>query len=344
MKTHQNHRVIVYHDETKNVPREKMHGHVILFVPVLSEIRKQDTESPCQQTSYDPRHVFLGKLQKLRCKLQCNDRKLHFADISGRKWSNEDQLILEVMRLAVGAIGRRPTRLTPGRARHLRLAVMFYPPKHDVSLYGGNKKEEKTLRYEETVLRILLKGAAHFLYSQQHRVELLEVVTDGRPAYRQFDEGRILWQLLAENESGRAPLRDYVSIASNAKIQHVASDHKKHNPGTKDHVHAHLLQVADLLLGAARHICFGNFQPRKATPRVGDKCDDKRSIIAQPLWELFEKEARRVRDTNRPFGIRSCTIARIEFHENQLVFKDELQRAIDMRRNLGHAGSKPDQL
>ncbi len=245
-------RVIVYHDETKNVPRERLKGHVLLFVPEQIRIKEDSPLLGPSQYTYSPSEIFYKHIVKIREKYQC-DRKFHFSEISGRKWTKHDQALFEVVNLTVEAMRTKGVNSLLKQPLVFKLAVMFYSKDADLALYKGNTKQEKRLRHDETILRILLKGAAHYLYSNENRLQVLQIVCDGNPEHRSFSEERILWQLFAEEARGRTPLRNYVTIDLNATIEHLASNHKHHNLGSPEYIHAHFLQVADLLLMGAKN-------------------------------------------------------------------------------------------
>ncbi|RLA97931.1 MAG: hypothetical protein DRG83_15160, partial [Deltaproteobacteria bacterium] len=179
----------------------------------------------------------------------------------------------------------------------------------------------------------LLKGAAHFLYSDKDRVEVLRIICDGQPEHRPFNEERILWQLLIEEETGRTPLRDYVLIHPEACIEHLSSDHKDHVLDSEEYVHANFLQVADILLGSVRHIFYGTYKNVSRVPELGDVCEDKRSVVAMPVWEMLKK-------VERGYGFmhsghyRAFTISRMKFGSNYIAFN---------RLNLPNLHSEEDE-
>jgi len=285
-------RVTVYHDETKDVPGEKRKGHVLLFVPETVEVSQQTPLFGTFRDTQNPRGIFMNLMDSIRQKWACEDRKFHFTDISGRRWSKYDQALLELNQLAVEAMRTKGPCPTLKQPLAFKLAVIFYPQNADFTLYGGATKAEKRVRYDETILRILLKGAVHFLYSGGDKIEVLRLVCDGQPEHRRFSEDRILWQLLVEEESGRKPLQSYVSLHPEAYIKHVPSDHKKHVRSSEGYVDANLLQVADVLLGSVRHIFFGNHEHISTRPQLWEECRNKRSIIAKPVWEMLKKVER----------------------------------------------------
>ena len=325
-------RVIVYYDETKDVPSENLKGHVLLFVPEQLQV-SQNTPlfGPSQDTS-SPSTLFFEHMMRIREERHCN-RKFHFSGLSGRKWIEPDQALFEVVTLAVEAMRTKGVRPPLKQPLAFKLAVMFYPKGADLTLYGGDTRKEKRLRHDETILRILLKGAAHYLYSDENRIEILHVICDGYPEHRPFNEERILWQLTIEESRGRAPLRDYVTIHPSATIIQLSSDHKDHEPDSSEYMHANLLQVADLLLGAVRHLYFVGIHDVTRIPRIGEKYDNKRSIASSPVLEMLDK-VERGKGFKRSGHYRTFTISQVEFQDGQITFKqpntDNIQSGIKM--------------
>ena len=256
---------------------------------------------------------------RIREKHHC-DRKFHFSGLSGRKWIEPDQALFEVVTLAVEAMRTKGVRPPLKQPLAFKLAVMFYPKGADLTLYGGNTRKEKRLRHDETILRILLKGAAHYLYSDDNRIEILHVICDGYPEHRPFNEERILWQLIIEESRGRAPLRDYVTIHPSATIIQLSSNHKDHEPDSSEYMHANLLQVADLLLGAVRHLYFIGIPDVSRTPRIGERCDNKRSIASLPVLGMLKK-VERGGGFKHSGHYRTFTISQVEFQDSQITFK-----------------------
>ena len=216
--------------------------------------------------------------------------KLHFSQLSGKKWKKYDNAYYEVVSLAVDALRHKGQK----QFQHplcLKVATMFYPKGADWSIYGTYSRKELKLRHDETVLRMLLKGAAHYLYDENHHVELQALVADGESAHRHFDEERVIWRLLVEEKHGRTPLRDYVSLAPNAFIRHLPSDHNLYERGTEEYIHATMLQVTDLLLGTIMRASYVGLTRAKRVPRVNEECN-KRDIVSWPVREMLEKTAR----------------------------------------------------
>ena len=324
--------VIVYYDETKDVPGENLKGHVLLFVPKVLQVALKGTLFDGSQEIY-PSEVFLNHVRDMRQKYNC-DRKFHFAEISGKKWSGYDQALLEIIQIATEAMRTKNVQHPLKQPLAFKLAVMFYPKNADFALYSGGTRAEKRVRYDETMLRILLKGASHFLYSDENKVEVLQIVCDGQPEHRSFNETRVIRQLLVEEEQGRVSLRDYVSLHPSAEIEHVPSDHKKHELNSEDYIHANFLQVADLLLGAVRHIFFGKQKIKFKMPQIGETCEDKRSVISKPVWGMLEK-VKRGSGFKHSGHYRTFTITRVEFENNGITFKQLDVRNVPIDSNEG---------
>jgi hypothetical protein len=208
-----------------------------------------------------------------------------------------------------------------------KLAVIFYPKKSDLSLYGGVYMKEKQQRHDETVLRMLLKGAAHYLYSDNTTVMIRQIVSDGDPRHRPLDSSRIVWKMLSEEEGQKSPLRDYVSITDDATINHVPSNHREHATDHENYRHAHHLQLADILLGATIHACHKGCRTYRP-PALGSQVTEKRDIIATPVKEMLEKSFRR--SGFRHSGhYRSFTISQVAFEKGSVLFKQISAKEIE---------------
>jgi hypothetical protein len=288
---------------------------------------------------YYPQDEFTRALDNLRSKLGYRG-KLNFSKIGGTKWSKGDLAHLSAINLAVDALSkkRQDSFKLP---LHCKLAVMLYPSHAPRSLYGGQSRKEREMRYDETILRILLKGAAHFLYDENNRVEIVSIVADGQPGHRTMDRDRIITQLTVDELSGRTPLRDYVSFAATSTIQHLSSDHRSHPPNSIAHKYANMLQIADLLLGSTLRACYVGMTFRKRVPRIGDACC-KKDVVAQPVKEMFDKRDRGSGFRNSGH-FRSFTVSWIDFsaqgvsfrelQTKQIQFRDQAQLQLQMPRD-----------
>ncbi len=282
-------KVIVYHDETKDVPERGFKGHVLLFVPVKIVSLRDTPLFGKQKIEYDPRKMLYKAIESVRERYHTTG-KLHFSQLSGKRWKKYDNTYYEVISLAVDAL-RHNGQKQFQYPLCLKVAAMFYPKSADWGIYGNYPRKELKLRHDETVLRMLLKGAAHYLYDENHRVELQALIADGESAHRHFDEGRVIWRLLVEERHGRTPLRDYVSLAPDAFIRHLPSDHNLYKRGTEEYIHATMLQVSDLLLGTIMRASYVGLTREKTPPKVNEECN-KRDIVSWPVREMLEKTAR----------------------------------------------------
>lgn len=284
------HRVIIYHDETKDVPGRNYKGHVLLFVPVSLSV---ESETPLLGTfheEYSPQEMFFAELMHCRQEFACADGKLHFSELSGKTWKKYDYAYHKAITLAVDALRSKSPQIF-SRSLCCKVAAIFYPKGADWNIYGGDSRKEQKLRHDETLLRILLKGACHYLYGDANSVEVVKIVSDGNPAHRMLDDERVVWRLTYDDLYGKSPLRDYVTFAPSASIVHLSSSHKDHQPDTEEYKHANFLQVADLLLGAIMRACYVGTKPVSRLPKIGELCS-KRDVIAQPVKEMLDKRKR----------------------------------------------------
>lgn len=245
---------LIYHDESKGV-FENVWAHVLLLVPESASVE------------------LLRQLWKVRGRHGCEDKKLHFAEISGEKICQQDGSIVikDWLQYGVEALrGKGSCVFSPSLG--CKLGVIFFHTSADLDLYGGGIKGEKMLRYFETVLRMLLKGCAHGLYDQDNRLRVRGIITDGEPWHRKLDEIRILDRLISET-------REYVEIDRNAYVEGVVSDHT--SPDCTDRDKAQFLQLADLLLGSIIHSCFRDLEH-----------GNKKEKMIRPVREMLEKRRR----------------------------------------------------
>jgi len=245
---------LIYHDESKEVFGKNVWAHALFFVP----------ESASGE--------LLSQLWARRKTHGCEDKKLHFANISGDKISEEDGSIVikEWLQYGIEALRSKGSVCKP--ALSCKLGVIFFQTSLDLDLYGGGTEDEKMLRYFEIVLRMLLKGCAHGLYDQNNRLRIKGIITDGEPWHRELDKMRILDRLISE-------AREYVQIDGGAYIEGIVSDHTSLN--CTDSSKAQFLQLTDLLLGSVIHCCFREKKYRS-----------KKEIIIRPVREMLEKRKR----------------------------------------------------
>jgi len=312
------HRVVVFHDETKDVPGQNFKGHVLFFVPVNLSVKSETPLFGSALEEYSPQKMLFDELVKCRQEFAC-DGKLHFAEISGKTWKKYDFAYHRAVALAVDALRSKSTGIF-GRPLHCKVAAIFYPKGADWSMYGGGSRKEQKLRHDETILRILLKGACHYLYDKSDCVEVIGIISDGDPAHRQLNEERVIWRLTYDGLYGRSPLRDYVSFAPGADITHLPSNHKKYQTDTEEYMHANLLQLSDLLLGSIMRACYVGLKPRSILPRIGESCV-KRDVIATPVQEMIDKQ-KRGSGFRHSGHYRSFAITQVGFSEDEISFQE----------------------
>lgn len=214
-------RVIIYHDSAGN---KDFLCHGFLIVPTWTQ------------------NTLLELLQWARSIYGYNS-KLHFNELSGRRWGPRDKCAEAWTRLGIEALKRKNISPLFRHPLNCRLGIIFFNQRADVrlALYGGQSKE-KYVRWTETVINIALKGALHLCYSNQEPVIVEGFYTDGTPYHRNLSVSRILGRLGYET-------RSYVQISESATIVPIISDHRKSTCTSPED--AQLLQLTDLLLGAA---------------------------------------------------------------------------------------------
>ncbi len=311
------HQVIIYHDETKDVPNTNYKGHVLFFVPVVLSVKSETPLLGPFEEEYFPQEIFLSKLIQCREEFGCFG-KLHFSEISGQTWNKYDNAYRNAITLTIDALRSKSPKIF-SRPLNCKAAVIIYPKGADWNIYGGDSRKEQKLRHDETLLRILLKGACHYLYDASNSVEVLKIITDGNPAHRRFDDDRIVWRLTYDDFLGKSPLRDYVTFSSDISITHLLSDHKDYQSTSEEFKHANFLQIADLLLGAIMRACYKGTKPTKSVPSIGEHCI-KKDVMAQPVKEMLEKR-------NRGSGFRnsghckSFVVTKVDFSKEGISFQ-----------------------
>lgn len=312
------HRVVIYHDETKDVPGRNFKGHILLFVPIKLSVKSETPLLGTSQEEYFPRQMFFTELTSCRQQYACNG-KMHFAEISGQTWKKYDYAYQIAVALAVDAL-RSKSPQTFSRPLNFKVATIFYPKGADWKIYGGISRKEQKLRHDETLLRILLKGACHYLYDASNPIKVVKIVSDGEPAHRKLDEDRIVWRLTYDGFCGNSPLRDYVTFSSDACIIHLPSDHKDYQSDTEDYIHANFLQIADMLLGAIMRACYVGTKPVKTMPEIGEHCS-KRDVITQPVKEMLEKR-KRGRGFKYSGHYKSFVVTQVTFEKDGINFQE----------------------
>lgn len=308
----------MFHDETKDVPGRNFKGHILFFVPEQMVSISSTPLFGVDSIEYYPKEELAHALFELRLKLNYRG-KFHFSKIGGDKWGKSDLAHRTAVELAIDGLCNKHQKSFK-YPLHCKLAVMFYPSQADSLLYGGASRKERRMRHDETILRILLKGAAHYLYDDNNHIEIANIVADGQPEHRKMDPDRIIWQLTYDGLSGRTPLRDYVSFSPKSTIIHLPSDHRSYTHDSEEHKNAHMLQLADLLLGSSLRSCYVGITSKKKLPRLGDECI-KKDLIAHPVKEMFDKR-RRGSGFRNSGHFKSFTISWIEFSEGNANFRE----------------------
>ena len=332
--------VFVFHDETGKAGDEKLKGHIILFIPVNLRIYPKDktlfdAESSKKSLSKELPSLdeLFSKMWDLREKYNA-DHKFHFKEISGKKWTKHNEAERQLLLLGVDALRNKRPKMFKSPLM-CKMAVIFFPTPTPENLngYGGNQKDEKRLRYNETILRTLLKGALHYLYDQDNKVTVLKIITDGQPYHRKLSEVRILWRLIEESLSGN--LRDYVDIPIGAEIIHLESDHKKHKINSEEYIYANILQLADMLLGSVIQSCLKGTKWQNLSPKIGDEVDDKKSIIAYPVKEMLDKR-KRGKNFENSGHYKSFTISKAYTVNGKWQFESIMTKEIVIDKDSGN--------
>lgn len=317
--------VIVYHDETLDAGSGNLKGHVLYLVPVRLSQERYTPLFGSESFEYRPEDLLFEHIKRIRS-THGFDRRFHFCKISGAKWTKWDVPFLQASNLAVDSLRSKRSQQFK-YPLCCKLAVLFYPKKSDISLYGGDHGKEKYQRHDETLLRMLLKGAAHYLYGDGVKVLVSRIVSDGEPKHRPLDSSRIVWQLFSEEGGKKTQLRDYVSFTDEAVIDHVSSNHREHELEGEHYRHAQHLQLADMLLGGVIHACHKGCQIR-VPPPLGTPVSYKRDIISTPIKSMLEKR-HRGRGFRHSGHYKSFTISEVGFATGEVVFKEVSTKYMD---------------
>lgn len=302
--------VNIYHDSTDKTGNRKLTGHIFFFVP--DEVRIVDD----QPTLFNdiPRVILSKKILHVKIediRKQFNFiEKFHYKNIGGDKTNKYDEAKQHCICHIVDALRHNRQKLFTDPL-FCKMAIMLYPNAKDLSKYGGNKKEKK-LRYHETLLRMLFKGAVHYLYNANNRVKIKNIISDGEPYHRKLSEFRIVHRSEFEG------LREYVEIDENSTIIHQSSNHKDFTNDSDGHINANMLQAADLLLGGVRYSCYG------------ESTNKNRDYITKPIKDMIEKRDRKKGFVNSG-------------HYNSFIFSEaeikngkwEFNNDIDIKKSFG---------
>jgi len=318
--------VVVYHDETKRIENTNLKGQILLFIHKKLVIEREGTLFGDMKETYNPLDKIYDAIKNIR-KIYKADHKFHFNRISkAGKWTKYNQAEKEFMEVAIEALKSKGNKVF-SNPLFCKIAIIFYPMTH-LNLYGGDKKE-KILRYHETLLRILLKGAVHYLYDEYHSVKILKIISDGEPYHRKLSDDRILWRLIVDDLIGQSPLRDYVTISPTSEIVHQSSQHKDFEEDTEEYIHANMLQLADMLLGSVIHSCYKGIKITPKEPTIGEKVVDKRGIISFPVKEMIDKR-KRGRNFRYSSHYKSFSLSKAEIINGEWVFENIMAKEIEI--------------
>lgn len=318
----------VFHDETKREDETRLKGHVLVFVPHLARWTEDLGLFGTIDNAINPLVTLPDVIHQVRTRYAIEPKRLHFSRLGGRKWTKYDAGHRAVADLAADALRSRPCKALPTPLR-LRVAAMFYSCDADLSMYAGDN-EEKRLRHDETVLRILLKGALHYLFGSNDPVRLVELVTDGQPAHRVISGSRVLWQLVADEGAGRTPLAEHVQLDDQIVLRSHPSDHKDFAPGSAGYRDCQFLQLADLFLGSISRSCFDLVSDWPHPPPDGAVVSTKKDIIAHPIRAVLKKQSRGV-GFRHSSHFRSFSVGRVAFTPTTVSFVRLTPRLPDPR-------------
>jgi len=319
--TQTNSSVVVYHDETRNANQGKYRGHIFFFVPQVINVSHGQALFGQDAHTYNPTALLCEKISALRTEFDLSTEKLHFTDISGRKWGRSEEGYRVMMEVLVDSLRHKFPQIFKVPLS-CKLAVIFYPKKCDVDMYGGTGKE-RYLRHDETVMRMLLKGALHYLYDDSNEVSIDAIYTDGQPMHRPLNDERVIDRLRNDDQYGRKPLREYVDLANTAQLIGIDSDHTKYDLSSPEYKHSNFLQLADLLLGAVVRSCYSCTRRCRNLPRIGTSltAQDKKAIIPYPVMEMLEKKKRGVGFKNSGH-YKAFSLTELTFKDSAPDFKE----------------------
>jgi hypothetical protein len=279
--------VVIYHDSTAFSVGEKLSGHVFFVVPEVLKYSKEGSLFE-EDVILDVRELIYKRIKEIRSEYKLYG-KLHFSEISGNKWGGYDIGYRAAVDLSVDALRNR--LITMDYPYMCKLAVIIYSSPGKLKSYGGDFRREKVLRYDETLMRFLVRGGMHYLYDEDNKVKLKEIISDGEPYHRELDSERIIGRLLIDDYFGDKPLRSYLSMSPDIRITHLPSNHKEHEVDSANYVSANILQLSDLILGSIKYICYEGVTCGHKLPCLGAKVGvkNKKAIIAYPVKTMLDK-------------------------------------------------------
>ena len=305
-------KVIIYHDETDYICGKKLRGHVLLFIPVRVKVRRTGGLFSDPPLIYEPFNNIFEEIKEVRKRYNINNHRFHFTDISGRKWSYYNEAERKFIQIGVEALRQQKSP----NCRFCKLGIIFYmnPKPNSISFYSGEGKKENRMRFGETLLRMLLKGTVHNLYGEDHKVEILNIITDGQPNHRKLDQSRIISRLDGQ-------VRNYVRFSSDTELIHISSDHKNYEKDTDNYKNSNMLQLTDMLLGSVICSCFKGVGISKQFLKKGDSVINKKEIIAYPVQEMLNKQNRKSGFKNSSH-YKAFTISEAFIQNNEWKFKN----------------------
>jgi len=331
--TNQEHHVTVYHDETKSAGPDNYRGHILFFVPRYLAISNKNSLFSTSLYESNPSKMLYEKIMEIRKTANQEDHKLHFSKgLSGRRWTKRHECYRLVIEAAVEALYTKGNISFP-QPLCCKLAVIFYPKSVDLTLYGGPDKKEKQLRLDETILRILLKGAVHYLYRESTPVVIECVISDGFPNHRALDNERVILPLLYDRNQNQIPIQDHVTFNENAGIIPLLSDHKKHTLGTPEYMHAIILQVSDLILGSVIESCLKGVGEFAKSPEIGRYDIPTKQVAAYPVKEMIMKKEKRKSGFKHSGHYGTFTVSSLEFKRGNFIFNELTIKSISSSSN-----------
>ena len=330
MTTKRVHEVAIFHDETKRADRGQFKGHVLLFIPQRLFWEVSTPLFGKESGDYSPSNFLYSEIMKLREIYNLN-KKLHFSDISGKQWGKFDQGVRQIVELGVDSLRHKRT-MHFSKPLCCKVAVIFYPRKTNISLYGGEEKKERGLRYDETVFRMLLKGAVHYLFDPEDEVVVTNLVSDGQPNHRPFNPARAVWRITYDDLLGKSQLREYVRFEDGANIIHMSSDHKQYFLDSIEFIRANFLQLADLLFGSIIRSCYQGVKKVPYPPRIGSSAHHKKDAVAYPVKEMINKQ-KRGRGFIHSGHHKAFTISQLSFQDDEIQFSRVDPRKINIEES-----------